>query len=85
MGVAIAVGYHHGNHRAFGRICGAGDGGCVVVGVIGRINGDRRSGGINIAFIRGFAFITGRIFHTCVNGIFAFGKRFGHIYTVVTV
>ena len=85
MGVALAVGYHHGNHRAFGRICGAGDGGGVVVSVVRRIYGNFRRGGVDAAFIGGFAFVAGRVFYACINGILAFGKLFGHFHAVVAV
>ena len=85
MGVALAVGYHHGNHRAFGRICGAGDGGGVVVSVVRRIYGNFRRGGVYAAFVSGFAFVAGRVFYACINGILAFGKLFGHFHAVVAV
>ena len=85
LGVARAVGYHYGNHRAFGGICGAGDGGGVVVGVVGRVNRDFRHGGVYAAFIGGFAFVAGRVFYACINSIFTFGKLFGHFHAVSAV
>ena len=44
-----------------------------------------RRGGVDAAFVGGFAFVAGRVFYACVNGILAFGKLFGHFHAVVAV
>ena len=44
-----------------------------------------RRGGVDAAFVGGFAFVAGRVFYACINGILAFGKLFGHFHAVSAV
>jgi hypothetical protein len=73
LGVALAVGYHHGNHEPSGASVVPVMVGGVVVSVVRRIYG-------NYALCQWLCLVAG---NACIN--VAFGKLFGHFHAVVAV
>ena len=85
LGVALAIGHHYGNHRAFGRICGAGDGRGVVVGVLGNVNRDFRGSCIHHTRVAGLSFVTQLVRHFCRGCVFAIRQRVGHFNLIAAI